>query len=353
MHAVPPHFPSTIAAWLFAAATAALAALPIACGLSASGLGAIPSVGNADDPGNDASAPGTTGSAPSEDGGDATSDASSRGSDATVGPTGPIGSSDASLAGDTKDSAAPSPTTDGSDDGAAVPPACTAFDGGIGGALALGTFTVEGNASYNENGDGRITLTNSSNSQSGAAWYPTTMPAGIGGYDLTWTTRQGPDDTAGDGFTFAVLASPSIPGVGSDGSGLGLEGIGPASGGAGVLSGYAVALDTYQDDGDPTDVAPVTLKLVKMPGFQIVAYAGVGASLNDGNVYGIDVSWSAPSSLTATFHEADGGVVTISSSDPGLSVGPGAAYLGFTAATGSASNTHNEIAGITVATTCE
>jgi hypothetical protein len=330
----------------------AIAALPIACGLSASGLEATPSNGNADDPGNDASSPGTTSSTPSEDGSGAAPDASSPASDATVGPTSPMGPSDGSIAGDAKD-AAPSPATDGNDEGDAGPPPCTAFDAGIGGTLALATFTVEGNASYNENSDGKITLTNSSNAQAGSAWYPTTMPPGIGGYDLAWTTRQGPDDTAGDGFTFAVLASPSVPGVGANGSGLGLEGIGVQSGDAGVLYGYAVALDTYQDDGDPTDVAPVTLKLLKMPAFDVVAYVGVGASLNDGNVYEIDVSWNAPSSLTATFRDADGGVATVTSSDPGLSVGSSAAYIGFTAATGSASNTHNEIAGVTVVTTCE
>ncbi len=63
-----------------------------------------------------------------------------------------------------------------------------------------------GAQAFNENADGRITLTNSSSNQAGAAWYPHPMPA-VGGYDLTWSLRVGPGNKQGDGITFALLAS--------------------------------------------------------------------------------------------------------------------------------------------------
>jgi hypothetical protein len=229
-------------------------------------------------------------------------------------------------------------------------PTCVPYDAGLGGALALSAFVLSGTAVYDENSDGRITLTNSENDQAGAAWYPTTLPP-VSGYDLTWSLRVGPTETDGEGFTFAVLSSDSTPGVGNDGDGLGLQDITESGGDGGIPSGYAVEVVTYQNTSDPTNVGLVTLKLATMPGFTPVAETAVPTPLNDGNVYAVDVSWRAPSWLSATLFGPDGGVFKVSSSNPGLTAT--SAYFGFTGATGGVSDSHNEIAGITVAETCE
>jgi hypothetical protein len=227
-------------------------------------------------------------------------------------------------------------------------PVCAAGDGGVAGALALSAFVLVGNATNDENGDGKITLTNSDNFQAGAAWYPTTLPP-LSGYDLTWSFRIGPGDTDGDGITFAVLSSAGTPGVGNNGDGLGLQGI--TGGDGGVSPGYAVALVTYQNTGVPTDIGLVTLELVTMPGFTAVAETAVPTALNDGNVYSVDVSWRAPSSLTATLHGPSGSLYKVASSNAGLTAS--SATFGFTAATGGISDSHNEIAGITIVDTCD
>jgi hypothetical protein len=309
-------------------AAAACAAGPVvACGLDLSGLGAVP---------------GDAGDASPLDA--ARGDGASSADGAVEG--GSVGSPDSGgddAPGQVGDAAA--------DAGADAAPACTPFDAGISGALALSAFTLA-NATYNENLDGRITLTNSYNNQAGAAWYPTEMPA-VAGYDLTWSFRVGPGDTSGEGITFAVLASVGAPGAGASGAGLGLQNVAESGGDGGVPSGYAVAVDMFQEEGDPTSLGPVTLKLVTMPGFTPVAETLVPFALNDGNVYAVNVAWRAPSTLTATLHAGpDAGTpVTVTSSNPGLAAP--AAYLGFTASTGSSSDSHNEIAGITVSLTCE
>jgi hypothetical protein len=97
----------------------------------------------------------------------------------------------------------------------------------------------------------------------------------------------------------------------------------------------------------------VTLKLVTMPAFTPVAEALVPFALNDGNIYSVDVSWRAPSTLTATLHAGpDAGTpITVTSSDPRLFAST--PYFGFTAGTGGNSDSHNEIAGVTVNRTCE
>jgi hypothetical protein len=109
------------------------------------------------------------------------------------------------------------------------------------GTLDLSTCVFAGTASWGENSDGKITLTNSNNFESGAAWYPRELPQ-VSAYDITWSFRVGPGDTAGDGITFAVLQTNAAPDnnyVGDDGNGLGLQGL---SG-----TGYAVAIGPDHD----------------------------------------------------------------------------------------------------------
>ena len=293
----------------------------VACGLSLDGLGPIPGASPVDASLLDSAA---------------RVDASSM-ADGTSSPPPVDAAAD--------DSSAPAPADAAAPDTA---PTCVPFDAGPGGAFALPAFTFAGSASYNENADGRITLTNSQNNQAGAAWYPTKLPP-LAGYDLTWTLRVGPSDTAGDGITFAMLASGSVPGVGDTGEGLGLRNV--TGGDGGIPAGYAVDVDMFQNSDDPTDLGATTLKLVTMPGFKVVAETLVPAALNDGNLYAVDVSWRAPSSLSATLRAPDGGLVTVSSTDPGLTAS--SAYLGFTAATGGGSDSHNEVAGIAMTDTCQ
>jgi hypothetical protein len=250
------------------------------------------------------------------------------------------------------DDAAPDAPADSSlpPDGAETSTPCVPYDAGINGVLDLSRFVLAGSAVYDENADGQITLTNSDNDQAGAAWYPTTM-SGISGYDLTWSLRVGPDDTAGEGITFAVLSAHGMPTVGNDGNGLGLLNISESGGDGGIPSGYAVEVVMYDNTTDPTNLGPTTLKLATMPGFTPVAEVLVPGVLNDGNTYAIDVSWRAPSYLSATLHGADGGVTNVTSNNPGLTAS--SAYFGFTGATGGLSDSHNEIAGITVNRTCQ
>jgi hypothetical protein len=225
---------------------------------------------------------------------------------------------------------------------------CAPFDAGLAGAPSLADFSLAGDAAYDENSDGRITLTNSDNNQAGAAWYPTQLPA-VAGYDLTWSLRVGPNDVSGDGITFAVLQTSTMPGVGDGGDGIGLRNI--FDGGA-TGSGYAVDVDMYQNSSDPTDLGPTTLKLVTMPGFTVVAEAAVPLALNDGNTYAVDVTWRAPSTLTATLHTGNGSSVQVTSSDPGLAT-TAPAFFGFTGATGGGADSHNEIAGLTILDVCQ
>lgn len=213
---------------------------------------------------------------------------------------------------------------------------CNPLDAGILGQLDLSTCIFAGTASWNENNDGKITLTNSNNFEAGAAWLPTQMPQ-VSAYDLTWSFRVGPGDTAGDGITFAVLQVAKAPDnkfVGSDGSGLGLQGL--------TGTGYAIAVDMYNTNA---------ISLVTMPDFTTVASNANGDRLNDGNVHSVDVSWRAPSTITATLHSTSGDL-TVTSSAPGLTVA-GAAWFGFTGATGGGSNSHNEVASLVVNGVCQ
>lgn len=225
--------------------------------------------------------------------------------------------------------------------------ACAPIDAGVLGPLPLSTFVEKGNAVWNENNDNRITLTNSNNNEKGAAWYPIQMPV-LGGYDLTWSFRVGPSDTAGDGITLAIIdtGNGGMPDVGDDGDGVGLRNL------ANVTSGYAIDVDMFKNASDPTDLDQTTLKLVTMPGFHVVAAQKVPFAFNDGNTYAVDVSWRAPSTMTATVHTPGGGTVQVTSSDNGLAT-TGAAYLGFTGATGGGSDSHNEAVGVTVLSTCQ
>jgi Bacterial lectin len=262
---------------------------------------------------------------------------------------------EASTAGDApagSDRLAPDAAADSSlssDSAADTSSPCVPYDAGIGGTLDLSTFVLAGTAVYDENADGRITLTNSDNDQAGAAWYPTPIPD-VSGYDLTWSLRVGPDDTAGEGITFAVLSSDGTPTVGDDGNGLGLRNITESGGDGGIPSGYAVEVVMYDNTSDPTNLGPTTLKLATMPGFTPIAEVLVPGVLNDGNTYAVDVSWRAPSYLSATLHGPDGGVTNVTSSNPGLTAST--ASFGFTGATGGISDSHNEITAITVNETC-
>jgi hypothetical protein len=213
---------------------------------------------------------------------------------------------------------------------------CNPLDAGILGMLDLSTCIFAGNASWNENTDGKITLTNSNNFEAGAAWYPRQMPQ-VSAYDLTWSFRVGPGDTAGDGIAFAVLQTATTPDgnyVGMNGAGLGLQGL--------AGNGYAVAVDMYNTN---------EIRLVTMPDYTIVAHDANGDTLNDGMVHAVDVSWHAPSTLTATLHSTSGNL-TVTSNDAGLTT-TGPAWLGFTGATGGGSDSHNEIASITVTGLCQ
>jgi hypothetical protein len=215
---------------------------------------------------------------------------------------------------------------------------CIAVDAGILGALSLADFAMAGVAQYDEYGDGFTTLTQAQNNLAGAAWYRQPLPA-VSAYDLTWTLREGPGGVAGAGFTFAVLASATAPSatfIGDNGDGMGLRGI------PGGATGYAVGLYVY---------GGIKLELLSMPGFKTVASQTAQGALNDGTQYAVDVSWRAPSSLTATLHGPTA-PVTVSSSDPSLA-SPGPAWFGATASTGPSSDSLNELAAITVTRACQ
>jgi hypothetical protein len=183
----PPHglgvSVRALASAAFAVLAGAVAPSVAACGLSLSGTGLAGSAG----PSSDAAAEAATGS--------------------------DLDAAGASAADAAVDTGNPAPAPDAADDGAS-PPAeasdgavpCLPSDAGVSGALDLSKFAMAGSASYGENGDARITLTNSENSQVGAAWNPAPVP-GLVGYDLTFSIRVGPGDVAGDGITFAVLSS--------------------------------------------------------------------------------------------------------------------------------------------------
>jgi hypothetical protein len=213
---------------------------------------------------------------------------------------------------------------------------CTPLDAGIVGMVDLSTFTFAGTAVWDENSDGKITLTNSNNDEAGAAWSPRQMPQ-VSAYDLTWSFRVGPGDTSGDGVTFAVLQMATAPDtnfVGNDGANLGLQGL--------QATGYAVAIDMYGTN---------EIRLVTMPSYTIVDSKNNADMLNDGNVHAVDVSWRAPSTLTATLHSTSGDL-TVTSTNAGLTT-TGPSWFGFTGATGGSSDSHNEIATLVVNDLCQ
>jgi hypothetical protein len=211
------------------------------------------------------------------------------------------------------------------------------------GALDLTSFQLRGNAAYNQSGDGKITLTDSQNFQKGAAWYSALLPV-VSSYKLTFVLRVGPNDTAGDGITYAVLAATSTPGVGDDGDGIGLRNI------SGSAVGYAVVVDMYKNLTDPTDDDVTTLKVLTMPGFVVVAHQGLAEKLDDGNLHEVDVTF-AQGTLSAVLHGP-----TLTSTVTGIAPGFSQvlpAYVGFTGATGGGSNAHQEIASATLTAACE
>jgi hypothetical protein len=295
-----------------------------ACGLSTEG-DAPPSLADGGDDGAGTSQPDATG------GGGHDGMTETGAGDGPVGP-GDGHAQDAVAADAAAQHDAPAPPDAPAGDGWT----CIPLDGGILGMLELSTCTFAGTASWNENNDGKITLTNSNNFEAGAAWYPRQMPQ-VSAYSLTWSFRVGPGQTAGDGIAFAVLASSTTPDsnyVGMNGSGLGLQGL---SG-----TGYAVAIDMYNTN---------EIRLVTMPDYTTVATKDNADTLNDGNVHSVDVSWYAPSTLTATLHSTSGDL-TVTSTNAGLTT-TGPAWFGFTGATGGGSDSHNEIASITVNGLCQ
>jgi hypothetical protein len=213
---------------------------------------------------------------------------------------------------------------------------CTPLDAGIVGTMDLSTFVIAGTATWNENADGIMTLTNSNNNEAGAAWSPRQMPQ-VSAYDLTWSFRVGPGDTAGDGVAFAVLQMATAPDnnfVGNDGANLGLQGL--------QATGYAVAVDMYGTN---------EIRLVTMPSYTVVDSKANGDMLNDGNVHAVDVSWRAPSTLTATLHSTSGDL-TVTSTNAGLTT-TGPAWFGFTGSTGAGADSHNEVASLVVKDLCQ
>ena len=317
---------------------------PVACGLSASGSATATGEAGAGDPGGDG---GSAIDVAPTDGGDAGTGADAARADAGSATDASPDSAARRLGkrrGDRRTARREMRRADAGSDG---PPPCTPVDAG--GSPALSTFVLKGNAAWNESGDGRITLTNSNNNEEGAAWSPSALPA-LGGYMTSrGRSASGPTTPSGDGLAFAVIDSSAPLDVGTNGQGVGLQGLAGPDGG--VATGYAVVFDTYQNTNDPTDLGPATLKLVALPQFRVVAATAVPATLNDGNVYDVDVSWRAPGTLSAALH-APGGIVRVSAADPALGVA-GVATLGFTGATGGSADSHNEIAGLTIADACQ
>jgi Bacterial lectin len=305
--------PIPLASVLIAIAIA-LTSAAFACGLAITGTGGLVALDA------DADAPVDAGASPPPDDTGATSN-----------DGGAFRSNDAAAGGD-----AAGNTVD------AAPPCVPVADAGVLGALALADFDTKGNAKWDENTDGKMTLTDSYNYQSGAAWSKSLWPV-ASAYQLTFALRVGPGDTGGDGVTFAVLQGGSEPNVGDNGNGIGLRNLNG-------YTGYAVVVDMYKDNADATDLATTTLKFVKMPGFAILAKAGLAEALNDGNEHAVDVAL-AGTTLTATVH---GPTLTTTLSWSDLAFAPTArAYFGFTSSTGGACNSHNEIASLTVADVCQ
>lgn len=216
--------------------------------------------------------------------------------------------------------------------------ACGPLDAAVLGTLPLSRFTTADVARYDEYQDGFIALTQNTHSLAGAAWYTAQLPV-LSSYALTWTFREQPGGTAGAGFTFAVLQTPTVPSstfVGGNGAGMGLQNI------SGGPTGYAVALYLY---------GGTEFELLGMPGFTVIKSVTATDMLNDGSPYTVQVSWQAPSTLTATV-TVHSGTLTLTSSDAALTT-TAPAWFGVTASTGPASNSINELEGITVSEACQ
>jgi hypothetical protein len=205
----------------------------------------------------------------------------------------------------------------------------------------LSKLVTVGAANWNENTDGMMTLTNSNLFEKGAAWTPTrALP--MWEYHLQFEVRVGPNNTAGDGIALAVLQGAAVPALGNDGDGIGLRGL--------PNTGYAVIVDMYKTSTDVTDLATTTLKLVTMPAFVTIANVGLSEALNDGKVHLVEVSLTGGSTLSATVHGPTL-QATVTKTDPAFATTT-ASYVGFTAATGGGSNSHNEVATLTVLDAC-
>jgi hypothetical protein len=235
-------------------------------------------------------------------------------------------------------SAPPADAADAGDaaEGAVCSP--LAPDGGFPGVLDLEAFVTKQDAVYSMGDDKRITLTPNANDKRGAAWYPSLLPP-VSSYELTFEIHVDSGDTAGDGIAFAVLQGSQMPDVGDNGDGIGLRSL--------AYTGYAVVVDMRKDTPDDDDVT--TLKLVVMPGFNVITHAGLSEALDDGQPHAVDVSWS-PMALSAVVHGPTK-LVTLTRTNPGF-VQPAQAYLGFTASTGGSANAHQEIASANMTAAC-
>jgi hypothetical protein len=290
-----------------------------ACGLSISGTGAV-----------------------MDDGLDATQDAVSMVIDAADGGGARLEPQDGLQK--PSDAGADAPRDGAAPGDAEVPdagPPCVPLDGAMVGSVDTGAMTLRGGASPDQRRQGLISLTESEHDQRGAAWSSNALPP-LRAFQASFALRVGPNDTAGDGIAFAVLGASAPLEPGEDGSGLGLRGVG--------APGFAVAVDMFRDSNDPTDDGGTTLKLIAMPSFEVIAHVRHAESLNDGALYQVDVALEADGTLEATLH---GRAVTtkVRHTHAAFRV-PSPAILGATAATGDASNSHNELVSITIAGGC-
>ncbi|MEO6420053.1 MAG: MopE-related protein, partial [Polyangiaceae bacterium] len=160
-------------------------------------------------------------------------------------------------------------------------------------------------------------LTEAANNKSGALWWNASYT--FDHFDMSTTIWMQNTGSGADGMTFAWVPGTNVTAIGGGGGGYGFTGLG----------GFAVAIDTYQNSGDPG--APF-LTIVNSANTRLITAAI--PNVRDGANHTLRVQLQSPN-ITVSI---DGTVYVNNFAIPGYA--PFAGHWGFTAATGGSAESH-------------
>lgn len=177
-----------------------------------------------------------------------------------------------------------------------------------------------------------LRLTDSSNSQWGSAWHTAKVNVASGFQTTFQYTISNPQDDGADGMAF-VIQNTSTSALGTGGGGIGY---------AGIPNSIAVEIDTYQGDSDPdaNHVAIMTRGVnANSDDHSLAQVAVLSPNFTLEGTHTVQIKYGQ-GALNVVIDGASlfGAVIDLSTT---LSLDSGTAWVGFTAATGGASEEHD------------